>query len=220
MCLGKEGGAVMYTCASCNVIACNKGEKENLPQNCPMANEEFFTKILSKYNDPKYKEVFIVSSEIEAAGYCKWPRLFETIEFCKRLKYKKIGVAFCLGLKSEASIITSIIKSHGFDVVSIACKAGGIAKETVGIPKEHKVHPEDFEAICNPITQAMLLNEQDTEFNIAVGLCVGHDSLFYKHSDAMVTTLIAKDRVLAHNPVGAVYCASGYFKGRLAPGAE
>jgi uncharacterized metal-binding protein len=25
-------------------------------------------------------------------------------------------------------------------------------------------------------------------------------------SDAPVTTLVAKDRVLAHNPVGAIYC--------------
>ena len=30
-----------------------------------------------------------------------------------------------------------------------------------------------------------------------------------------VTTLVAKDRVLAHNPCGAIYCAEGYFKERL-----
>ena len=71
------------------------------------------------------------------------------------------------------------------------------------------------EAMCNPILQAKLLNEQKTEFNVALGLCVGHDSLFYRYSDAMVTTLVAKDRVLAHNPVGAIYCADGYFKNRL-----
>ena len=61
----------------------------------------------------------------------------------------------------------------------------------------------------------MLLNGQNTEFNIALGLCVGHDSLFYKHSEALVTTLVAKDRVLAHNPCGAIYCAEGYFKNKL-----
>ena len=36
-----------------------------------------------------------------------------------------------------------------------------------------------------------------------------------EYSDAMVTTLVAKDRVLAHNPCGAIYCAEGYFKKRL-----
>ena len=69
--------------------------------------------------------------------------------------------------------------------------------------------------MCNPIAQARLLNSRPTDFNIALGLCVGHDSLFYKHSDALVTTLVAKDRVLAHNPCGAIYCAEGYFKERL-----
>ena len=92
---------------------------------------------------------------------------------------------------------------------------GGISKEEVGIPEEVKIHPGEFEAMCNPIAQAKLLNEQYTEFNIEIGLCVGHDSMFYKYSEAMVTTLVAKDRVLAHNPCGAIYCAEGYFKNRL-----
>ena len=67
-------------------------------------------------------------------------------------------------------------------------------------------------SICKNL---FLCNRQKTEFNIALGLCVGHDSLFYKYSDALVTTLIAKDRVLAHNPAGALYCAGGYYKNKL-----
>jgi len=58
---------------------------------------------------------------------------------------------------------------------------------------------------CNPIAQALLLNEVETDFNIIVGLCVGHDSLFIKYSKAPVTVLIAKDRRLAHNPAAALY---------------
>ncbi|NQT15049.1 MAG: DUF1847 domain-containing protein [Planctomycetes bacterium] len=42
--------------------------------------------------------------------------------------------------------------------------------------------------------------------NVLCGLCVGHDAVFSLTSKAPVTTLIAKDRVLAHNPVGAVTC--------------
>jgi uncharacterized metal-binding protein len=45
--------------------------------------------------------------------------------------------------------------------------------------------------------------------NLVVGLCVGHDMLFTKRSEAPVTTFVVKDRVLAHNPVGAIY--SGYY---------
>ena len=69
--------------------------------------------------------------------------------------------------------------------------------------------------MCNPIAQAELLNSQDTQFNICLGLCVGHDSLFYQYSKALVTTLVVKDRVLAHNPAGAVYCSEGYYKKKL-----
>ena len=69
--------------------------------------------------------------------------------------------------------------------------------------------------MCNPIAQAMLLNEQETEFNVVVGLCVGHDSMFFKYAKALSTTLIAKDRALAHNPAGALYCSEGYYKNRI-----
>ena len=129
--------------------------------------------------------------------------------------YHKIGLAFCKGLRKEARVVADLLRSRGFEVVSVICKTGGFPKEAAGIPKENKIHPDQFEPMCNPIAQARLLNAQKTEFNIALGLCVGHDSLFYKYSDALVTTLVAKDRVLAHNPCGAIYCAEGYFKERI-----
>ena len=68
---------------------------------------------------------------------------------------------------------------------------------------------------CNPIAQAELLNRVETQFNICLGLCVGHDSLFYRYSQAPVTTLVAKDRATGNNPVAAIYCADSYFKTRL-----
>ncbi|KJS88133.1 MAG: metal-binding protein, partial [Peptococcaceae bacterium BICA1-8] len=48
-------------------------------------------------------------------------------------------------------------------------------------------------------------------------LCVGHDSLFIKYSHAPVTVLAVKDRVLAHNPLAALYCAESYYKNKLFP---
>jgi uncharacterized metal-binding protein len=35
---------------------------------------------------------------------------------------------------------------------------------------------------------------------------MGHDVLFSKYTHAPATTLVVKDRVLGHNPVGALYC--------------
>ena len=72
--------------------------------------------------------------------------------------------------------------------------------------------------MCNPVAQALLLNREGTQLNIVLGLCVGHDSLFYRHAEAMTTTLVTKDRVLAHNPAGALYCAEGYFREKLQAG--
>ena len=59
------------------------------------------------------------------------------------------------------------------------------------------------------------LNKEKTDFNIALGLCVGHDTLFFKHSEAQVTVLAVKDRVLAHNPLGAIYLADSFYKDKL-----
>ncbi len=68
--------------------------------------------------------------------------------------------------------------------------------------------------MCNSVTQAKLLNKAKTDLNVLVGLCVGHDSLFIKFSKAPVTVLAAKDRVLAHNPLAALY-AGHYFNKKL-----
>ena len=205
----------MYTCASCTILACSEESPERLPKNCPMHQQNLVKKSFDTYFAEENHEFYIQASSIEGIGYGQWVRLKETMELCRRMGYKHIGLAFCRGLKKEAKIIDTILRNNGFEVVSVICKTGGIPKEDVGIGKEHKVHAEKFEPMCNPIAQANLLNSQNTEFNIAVGLCVGHDSLFYKYSKALVTTLIAKDRVLAHNPAGALYCAEGYFKEKL-----
>jgi uncharacterized metal-binding protein len=49
------------------------------------------------------------------------------------------------------------------------------------------------------------LNENGTELNIIVGLCIGHDLLFSMKSKAPVTTLIVKDKFTGHNPAVALY---------------
>ena len=204
-----------YTCASCTIHACSGPDHSSMPANCPMRDGEIMEESLKAYGEEENHKFYVTCSALEAEGYCKWPRLKETVELCRRMGYRRIGLAFCRGLRREAKVVADLLRSRGFEVVSVICKTGGISKETAGLSEEQKVHPGQFEPMCNPIAQAKLLNDQHTEFNIALGLCVGHDSLFYKYSDALVTTLVAKDRVLAHNPCGAIYCAEGYFKDRI-----
>ena len=99
----------------------------------------------------------------------------------------------------------------------LICKVAGIAKSSIGIPKEcEKIGA----AMCNPILQARLLNQAHTELNVVIGLCVGHDSLFYKYSNAYTTTLVTKDRVTGHNPAAALYTANSYYRKKLMPEGE
>lgn len=205
----------MLICDMCGSRECGTSGATAPHANCPMTDSAFFDEMLEKYVSPENYSFYRTCTALEGKGYCEWPRVREVVEFCLAMNYRKVGLAFCQGLRSEARIMGDILREHGFEVFSVMCKTGGRPKESVGIQPEEKVKPDGFEAMCNPIAQAELLNREETEFNIAIGLCVGHDSLFYKYSRAMVTTLVAKDRVLAHNPAGALYCIDTYFKKRL-----
>lgn len=114
-----------------------------------------------------YAPVYATIWEIQQVGQKQWIRIRETIEFCRRMDYKKIGVAFCRNLREEARILVRILRRHGFHVTAVMCKADGLF-------------------------QAALLNEQRTDFNLAVGMCVSRDTVFYKYSKAMVTTVITR----------------------------
>jgi uncharacterized metal-binding protein len=147
-------------------------------------------------------------------------RIVEICEFANRMGYKRLGLVFCVGLKSEAAIVDDILKTHGFEVVSICCKAGRTSKDLIDIEEGDKIFQDTDEAMCNPVFQAMVLNEEKTQFNILLGLCVGHDSLFFKHAEAYTTVLAVKDRVTGHNPLAAIYLHNSYYKKvKVIPGA-
>ncbi len=148
------------------------------------------------------------------------PRVQEICEFAKKMDFKRLGIAFCIGLIKEARILSDILTEQNFEVVSVVCKVGRTPKETLDIREEEKILIGEFEAMCSPIAQAMVLNEAKTDFNIVVGLCVGHDSLFFRYSEAPVTVLVAKDRVLGHNPAAALYTSSSYYARLMRPGID
>lgn len=138
------------------------------------------------------------------------PRMQEICEFAHKMGYTKLGLAFCGGLAKEAAVVDEILRNHGFETVSVVCKAGAVPKEAIGVRDEEKIYIGEHESMCNPILQAMLLNEALTQFNIVLGLCVGHDSLFFKYAEAPTTVLAAKDRVTGHNPLACIYVSGNY----------
>jgi uncharacterized metal-binding protein len=202
-------------CAYCpdTVRACRQGESDARgPGFCPtkvMAEE--VQAAVALYDDSETRQVAQESGRIEAEGYCEWTRVEEICHFAKKMGYSKIGIATCISFVDLARTLSGILESHGFEVASVACKHGGVPKEDMGLDDAEKIRPGNFEAMCNPVGQAELLNQSGCQFNIVLGLCVGHDSLFFKYSEGLVTVLVAKDRVLAHNPIGALYLADTYF---------
>ena len=205
----------MYTCDSCAKQVCRTGDLTDAPLNCPCRELEKIEDIKKFYLERENMMLAHESALVESEGYCQQTRVEEIMAFAKKCGYKKLGIAFCVGLAKEAKIFANILRHNGFEVDSVACKSGSIPKEFIGITNEQQVRPCTYEPMCNPIGQAKFLSSAKTELNILLGLCVGHDSLFIKHSDAPVTVFAVKDRVLGHNPLAAIYLAEGYYKKKL-----
>ncbi len=185
------------------------------------ANEEFIKPDILKFaHDASVQEAecYIHRGTKPYVLHPTKPRVQEICEFAQKMGYRKLGIAFCGGLHSEALSLTQILEAQGFEVISVTCKAGGTPKEQIGIKDEEKIRVGEFESMCSPIAQGMILNAEKTDFNILVGLCVGHDSLFLKYSKAYCTVLVAKDRVLSHNPCAALYTTGSYYARMLRKG--
>jgi uncharacterized metal-binding protein len=196
------------------VRACRQGESESRgPGFCPSKTDaDSIERARELYRDPEVRRIAQASALVESEGYCKWTRVEEICAFAKKLGFSKIGIATCISFVDLARTLSGVLESHGFEVASAACKNGGVAKEEIGLRDSEKIRPGTYESMCNPISQAELLDSAGCELNIVLGLCVGHDSLFFRHSRGLATTLVAKDRVLAHNPVGALQFADTYFQ--------
>ena len=200
-------------CAKCAVVRCRTLEKDKtLPDFCPTNSYPDITKETIEKNktDPDVRSINLAWMELMnrvSQNRWSWTRLQEVMEYAKIRGVKKIGIASCVGLLCEAKLLTNVLKRHDFEIVSVSCLAGEVTPEDVDIEREG--------IFCNPILQAELLNREGTELNIMLGLCVGHDILFLRHSKADVTPLVVKDRALGHNPAAALYLSDSYYRDRF-----
>ena len=223
----KEKKAPRPTCASCGVEIMNRiciDEEGKGSRGCPTLTEkQVLEEADREYDRPDIYEFARQASIQEAECYANRhqrpyvmqpskTRIIEICEFAEKMHYRRLGLAFCMGLTREARVVEDILKLHGFEVVSVLCKAGRTSKDRIGIKDDEKIDQGTDEAMCNPVFQAKLLNSHDTDFNILIGLCVGHDSLFFKYSTAPVTVLAVKDRVTGHNPLAAIYLSESYYR--------
>jgi uncharacterized metal-binding protein len=210
------------TCSECGPLNCYRRDK-TYPPFC-----------LTEATDPQQVESVVellrgdnpdgrmarAAAEIEGLYYGKATRVEEIILFAKRIGAKRIGIATCQGLIAEARTFVKIVRAKGLEPYTVACKVGSVDKREIGVADEARLQKDAHESMCNPVLQAKLLNAQQTELNVLIGLCVGHDTLFIKNSEAPVTTLVTKDRVLCHNPVAALYTTNSYYRRLLEPEEE
>jgi uncharacterized metal-binding protein len=213
---------IIHSCSECGVESCHRQDKTP-PSFCltESADPKQVAEIVEHLQgDNMDGRMARASAEIEGMYYCKATRVEETVLFAKRIGAKRIGVASCLGLIEEARTFVKILRANGLEVYTVVCKVGSKDKTEIGIPEEVKVKKGSYEAMCNPILQAKVLNAQKCDLNVMIGLCVGHDALFNKYSEAPVTTLVAKDRVLGHNPVAALYETHSYYRRLLDPAKD
>ena len=202
------------TCADCSVKSCMHKQEDKYPRFCLTAkvDKDLLAEAVELYEDETNKKLALTAAEIEGQFYGKYPRVQETVEFIKRYGAKKVGIATCVGLLNEAGIFAKILKKHGIEYYAVGCKIGAVEKSEIGIPPENTLTKgEQYESMCNPIMQAKILNKQKTDLNIMIGLCVGHDALFIRYSEAPVTVMVVKDRVTGHNPCVPLWTYNGLY---------
>ena len=197
-------------CDKCTVYTCVEvNPTRDAPLFCSTKNyEDVLKEVTSRYKSGEDKVLAKAVKSVNTRSNRRWPRIKETIEFAKEIGAKRIGLAFCIGLKDEAKLLCQIFEAHDLEVFSVCCQVGHRKLLDQLISENEPI-------LCNPIAQAEILNKNKTDLNILFGLCVGDDALFSKYSNALVTTLVVKDKVLCHNPIGPLTHAYTYYKDKL-----
>lgn len=214
-----------FNCAQCPFKISDRvcrTEDGKHPQKCPTIEGEE----LARWTHKKYTDNFEFARQAslqERDGYTNRelgyshlrptkPRIEEIFDFIGKMGYRRVGMAFCIGLRQEASIVADLFATREVELISVVCKVGRVSKEILNLSVNDHISLDKHESMCNPILQAELLNKEKTDFNILLGLCVGHDSLFLKYADAPCTVLAVKDRVTGHNPLAAIYTMDSYYR--------
>jgi len=200
---------IQLSCLDCHAYHCHY-QDSRYPDFCLTSNinPDTYKRAMDFLNSPEDNRIAVAAAQVEYEGYGKRTRVEEVIQFARKIGAKKLGIATCLGLIEESRTLTKILRNNGFEVYGVVCKCGATPKVDIGIPSECEAVGVNM---CNPILQAELLNDANTDLNLIMGLCVGHDSLFIKHSNALCTSVVTKDRVLAHNPAAALYTSNMYY---------
>jgi Uncharacterized metal-binding protein conserved in archaea len=180
-------------CTNCRPKSCRKSGS--------CGNEKFNKElVLKNYSEPENQKIIQGAASLVNNGKAgTLSRLQEIITFIKLMKYKKVGLAYCYGMESDAKHLKETFKSKGIGLQTVSCTVGAINQNEIDTTScTEKVS-------CNPVGQACQLNSESVDFVLIMGICLGHDILLQKNLKADFTTFVVKDRVFAHAPLKALY---------------
>ena len=92
-------------CYMCKDSPCGKGEPCVAIDSRPLYDEV----------DQKLMKV---AASVEADFFCEMCRVDEIMEFCRRMGYKKIGIANCSGFRKEREPETLCLQTEGAQATS------------------------------------------------------------------------------------------------------
>jgi uncharacterized metal-binding protein/predicted Fe-Mo cluster-binding NifX family protein len=194
---GLEGNAL--DCLACRDRKCLRGEP------CGMTAAALSSREVDAETMRMFEAALDVSCE-EERTLC---RLSELIYFCIEMRYRRIGVAYCVDLEEPAEILTRVLRRF-FEVYPVCCKIGAmVVTDPLAGPQAERGQKPFRVVACNPKGQVEALNRIGVDLNVMVGMSMGADCIFSRFSDAPVTALFVKDKSLANNPIGAIY--SDYY---------
>ena len=194
---------VKLTCVDCAVNNCEQRGAAH-PAFCPTSNFDLSDnpELVQQLANEQNRRIIESAAFSAHVGHReKLSHLEETVVFARKFGARKIGIAACISLAKEARAATKVFRTQGFQVVGAICKIGCVTFGDLDVPPDERGSQA---VLCNPLYQAQVLNAEETDLNVVIGLCTGHDALFLKYSQAPCTVLTAKDFKFDHCSIRAL----------------
>ncbi|MFO7769720.1 MAG: DUF1847 domain-containing protein [bacterium] len=177
-------------CARCETYVCRKGRADLAPSCCPMQGP--FPAFEELYGDASVRRLVSEAARVEAEGYCRWSRVHEIGVLAGRLGWRRLGIACGPDTRREAALAERMFLDSGLEVVML--------------PAHGPMEASD---------QADHLADAGTQLTVIAGLSVAAEAVFLRKIRTPVTSLVARDTVLQHNPAAALYTRRSYYRKKL-----
>jgi uncharacterized metal-binding protein len=180
-------------CTICNLKSCR--------QLSSCGSEKFDrNQALQDYHEPGTQAVVQAAAHLVDGGRAgTLSRIEEIAEFATERGWKRLGLAYCFGMETEASLVSRFFRSRKFRVEAVSCSTGAFAQDKMN--ESSTIHKTG----CNPLGQAEQIKSAKVDLVIEMGLCLGHDMLLHERMAGIPsTTLVVKDRTTLHDPLKAI----------------